>query len=148
MPLNLAVFGTDKANEIIKSNPQIRAWVIGGHSLGGAMASAYVYSNPGKVQGLVLWAAYPANNNNLSQSEIKVISMVGSQDGLATHVKITASHTLLPVDTTWIEIPGGNHAQMGWYGIQPGDGLATISREEQQARIVQETTNFLAQFAK
>jgi hypothetical protein len=34
------------------------------------------------------------------------------------------------------EIDGGNHEQMGWYPGQPNDPPATISREEQQARIV------------
>jgi len=43
-----------------------------------------------------------------------------------------------------VVIKGGNHAQFGWYGPQPGDGVATISREEQQAQIVEATVAFLA----
>jgi len=29
-------------------------------------------------------------------------------------------------------IEGGNHAQFGYYGPQKGDGVATVSRDEQQ----------------
>jgi hypothetical protein len=39
-------------------------------------------------------------------------------------------------DLVMDEIDGGNHEQMGWYTGQPNDPPATISREEQQARIV------------
>ena len=46
---------------------------------------------------------------------------------------------LLPADTRYVPIEGGNHAQMGWYGPQPGDGTATISREEQQQQVVAAT---------
>ena len=34
MPLNLAVFGANAANDVIKSYPEITSWAIGGHSLG------------------------------------------------------------------------------------------------------------------
>ena len=43
----------------------------------------------------------------------------------------------------WVEIGGGNHAQYGWYGEQLGDGLATISRPQQQEQIVAATAEFL-----
>lgn len=148
MPLNLAIFGVNLADEIIAANPQIQTWAIGGHSLGGAMACMYVYQHPGKVQGLVLWAAYPAENNDLSNSDIQVISIHGSQDGLATREKMDASIALLPAQTTWLEIAGGNHAQMGWYGLQPCDGIASISREEQQTQLVAGTGNFLSHLEK
>ena len=46
-------------------------------------------------------------------------------------------------------IEGGNHAQIGWYGPQPGDGTATISREEhQQAQVINETVQLLATMGK
>ena len=39
MPLNLAVFGSDRAASVIQAYPDIQQWVIGGHSLGGSMAA-------------------------------------------------------------------------------------------------------------
>lgn len=147
MPFNLAVFSPQKGLEVITANPQIRYWAIGGHSLGGAMAANFVHQQSGLVQGLVLWAAYPAENNSLRNATVKVISIYASEDGLATIDKIEASRTLLPPDTRWVQIAGGNHAQFGWYGNQPGDGEAVISREDQQLIVIAETTRFLEQIS-
>jgi predicted alpha/beta-hydrolase family hydrolase len=143
MPLNLAVFGANRAAAVIQAFPDIQHWVIGGHSLGGSMAALYADNHRDQINGLVLWASYPANNNNLSDSTIKVASIYGTQDGLATKDKIDTSRVLLPADTTWVPIEGGNHGQFGWYGDQPGDNPATISRQDQQAQIIQATLDLL-----
>jgi pimeloyl-ACP methyl ester carboxylesterase len=137
MPLNLAVFAPGKASQVITAHPEIQHWIIGGHSLGGAMAANFVKKNPSSVDGLFFWAAYPGSGDDLSQQAIKVVSVSASLDGLATPDKIDASRALLPADTGWIVIEGGNHAQFGWYGDQPGDNPAEISREEQQRIAVQ-----------
>lgn len=144
MPLSLAVLGANRADAVIDANPDISYWYIGGHSLGGAMAAAYVYNNPVSVEGLVLWAAYPAENNDLSQSGFPVLSLYADRDGLATPEKIQASIPLLPNDTVWVEIKGGNHAQFGSYGVQNGDFEAIISAEEQHQKILIATLSFLS----
>jgi len=143
MPLNLAVLAPDRALEVQKAFPNVRQWVIGGHSLGGAMAARFAYKHPETVQGLVLWAAYPPGSDNLSNSTIAAVSISGSCDGLATPEKIQASRTLLPAATRWVAIEGGNHAQFGWYGPQSGDRPATLSHTEQQAQIVAATLELL-----
>jgi Alpha/beta hydrolase family len=143
MPINLAVFDPSAAADVISRHSEIKIWAVGGHSLGGAMAASFTHSHPGAVRGLVLWASYPAGSDDLSQSDIKVISISGTLDGLSTPDKITTSHKLLPADTVWVPIVGGNHAQFGWYGLQAGDNQPVISREEQQAQIVQATVDFL-----
>lgn len=141
-PLNLMVFDIDAADAVISQFPQIKHWAVGGHSLGGAMAASYLYSNPGVADGLILWASYPAENNNLSASGLKALSIYGTLD-MAGMDKFDASRTLLPADTTWAVIEGGNHAQFGDYGFQPGDNVATISAAEQQAQIADTTVLFL-----
>jgi hypothetical protein len=103
------------------------------------MAANFAKNHPGAVQGLALWAAYPASSDDLSSSGLRVVSITGSLDGLATSEKIEASRQLLPADTTWAPIAGGNHAQFGWYGNQAGDNPASISRSDQQAQIVAAT---------
>jgi dienelactone hydrolase len=143
MPLNLAVFGANSASSVVETYPEIDNWVIGGHSLGGSMAALYAYNHTDQIDGVVLWASYPASSNNLTDTGIKVVSISGSQDGLATPDKIEASRSLLPANTTWVVIEGGNHAQFGWYGDQAGDNPATISREEQQAQVTQSTLDLL-----
>jgi hypothetical protein len=59
-----------------------------------------------------------------------------------------ASRALLPADTTWVVIEGGNHAQFGDYGFQPGDNAAVISAVDQQALIVEATIAFLSTLGK
>jgi pimeloyl-ACP methyl ester carboxylesterase len=145
MPLNLAVTDAGAAADVIAAYPAIKHWAVGGHSLGGSMAANFAHSHPDAISGLVLWASYPAGSDNLSASGLKVLSISGTLDGLSTPAKIAASHALLPADTVWVPIEGGDHAQFGWYGPQSGDNPATISREEQQAQIVQATAEFLTQ---
>jgi Alpha/beta hydrolase family len=48
---------------------------------------------------------------------------------------------------SWVAIEGGNHAQFGWYGPQSSDGIATISRQEQQKQIVVATMELLSRLA-
>ncbi len=143
MPLNLAVFDPGAAEKVIAAYPAIQHWAVGGHSLGGAMAANFTSQHPGRVQGLVLWAAYPASSDDLSTSGLRVVSIFGSLDGLATSEKIDASRLLLPVDTTWVSIAGGNHAQFGWYGNQAGDNAAVISRGDQQTQVLAATLGLL-----
>ncbi len=145
MPLSLAVFGINRAETVMAAHPEIQHWAIGGHSLGGAMAAAFVYNHPGEVQGLVLWAAYPAENNSLADRDIRVVSISGQLDGLATPAKIQASRPLLPADTTWVVIPGGIHSYFGDYGHQPGDGQTEIAALDQWSRTADATTALLRQ---
>jgi pimeloyl-ACP methyl ester carboxylesterase len=143
MPLNLAVLGADRASSVINYFSDIRSWVIAGHSLGGSMAALFAYHHPDLIKGLVLWASYPAGSNNLSGSAIEVTSIYASLDGLATQEKIDASRQLLPPDTIWVPIVGGNHSQFGWYGEQSGDNPAAISRERQQELVIAATLDLL-----
>jgi dienelactone hydrolase len=136
MPLNLAVFGINKAEQVIHAYPQVTHWVIGGHSLGGSMAAHYLVQHPDQIAGLVLLASYPGSKDDLTGYTGKVLSISGSLDGLATPAKINASKSLLPASAQYLVIQGGNHAYFGWYGDQPGDNAATITRKIEQLTIV------------
>ena len=143
MPLNLAFLAPDRANDVKQAFPAVARWAVGGHSLGGAMAARFVHRHPSAVQGLVLWAAYPAKSDDLSQRDLAVVSIYATRDGLATPEEVEASRSLLPPDARWVTIDGGNHAQFGWYGPQDGDNSATISREAQQQQMVHATVGLL-----
>lgn len=147
MPLNLAVLDSDRAAEVIAEFPEIRRWAVGGHSLGGAMAAAFVASDPAAVEGLVLWAAYPSSGDDLSTWEGRVTSVSATEDGLTTPDDIVRTTPLLPGGAEFVIVDGGNHAQFGWYGEQPGDGVATISREDQQSQTVAATLRLLRALA-
>jgi len=136
-PLNIAFFNANGADEVMAAYPHITNWVIGGHSLGGVVAASYVSRRP-SISGLVLWAAYPADDT-LMETKVKVLSIYGSNDRLTTPEDMLQSQDLLPPDTTFVEIRGGNHSQFGSYGLQPGDGKASITPEVQWAQIIDAT---------
>lgn len=148
MPFKLAFFDAGRATEVMQAFPAIKQWALGGHSLGGAMAAQFAYQHPDQVAGLALWAAYPAANNSLADRALRVVSIFGTRDGLATGAKIDASRPLLPADTQFVAIEGGNHAQFGWYGKQSGDNDATISRAEQQSQVIAATVGLLHDLEK
>ncbi len=133
MPLDLAVFGVNRADEVIAAYPDVDTWAIGGHSLGGAMAAEYPKKKPDAVDGVVFLASYPADSTDLSAIPAKVLSIYGTEDGVAGDV-FEGSLQRLPVGASLEVIEGGNHAQFGYYGPQKGDGTATVSREKQQRR--------------
>ncbi len=142
MPFGLAVIAPDAADGVIEAHPEIERWVIGGHSLGGAMAAQYAADHEA-IEGLALWAAYPPGDTDLSDSDLPVTSIFATEDGLATLDEIEDSRAQLPASTTFVEIAGGNHAGFGWYGPQDGDGRATITREEQQEQVVEATLELI-----
>jgi dienelactone hydrolase len=134
MPLNLAVLNANGADAVIADHPEIEHWVIGGHSLGGAMAGQYADQHPDAVDGVAFWASFP--NGDLSdQPELAALSVYGSLDGGAERFGSDATRATLPPDTTFTVVEGGNHEQMGDYTGQPNDPPATISRDEQQAQV-------------
>ncbi len=148
MPFNLAIFGINEANDVIAAHPEIKTWVIGGHSLGGAMAASYAKNHENVIKGIVFWAAYPGESDSLAGTKLRALSIYASRDGLATLQNIENAKKFLPKDTKFVEIKGGNHAQFGWYGNQPGDLEATITRIQQQKIVVDETVEFLEGFEK
>lgn len=148
MPLNLAVFGVSRADAVISSFPDIQHWAIGGHSLGGAMAARYAHDHPDSIDGLVLWAAYAETDFSLAGRDVAAASIYGTRDGLAVEEEIVKSQTTLPDDARFVAIEGGNHAQFGHYGSQAGDNPATISRDAQQATVIDVTISVLEQASR
>lgn len=129
MPFNLAVFDSNAADGIKENYPELEHWCIGGHSLGGAMASTYFKTNYGSFEALILLAAY--STEDLSKIDKKVISIYGSNDGVLNAKKYAQYKSNLPKNTNELIINGGCHSYFGDYGIQKGDGNPTITREEQ-----------------
>ena len=131
MPFNLAVFDINAADRVYEKFNDINNWYIGGHSLGGAMASSYISKNQDKLSGIVLMGAYPLENN-----DIPMINLYGSHDNILNKQKLELSKNK-------IEILGGNHGYFGNYTEQKGDGESTISRDEQQQKSVSYIIEFI-----
>ncbi|OPZ32298.1 MAG: Alpha/beta hydrolase family protein [Tenericutes bacterium ADurb.BinA155] len=134
MPFHLAVFQSDAAATIKAQNPTISSWYLCGHSLGGAMAASYLSDEQKNYTGLILLASY--STADLSQSALRTLTIYGSEDHVLNQSKYQNCKKNLPASNLEVKIAGGNHGQFGDYGIQQGDGTATISREEQQEETV------------
>ena len=141
MPFNLAVFGIGAADGARAAHPEVATWALAGHSLGGSMAAQYVSDHRDAIEGLAMWASYPATD--LSTAPVSVVSIYGTLDGGAARMSGPEARAQLPADTVFVSIEGGNHEQMGWYTGQPNDPPATISRADQQAQVAAATVTML-----
>lgn len=141
-PFGIGLIQAGHAEAPISVHPEIKSWAVGGHSLGGVAASSFADAHAPKVTGLLLLAAYPASK--LHRRDLRVLSLSGSADGLATPAKVNAAKAELPTRSRYVVIKGAVHADFGNYGVQPGDGTPSISRAAAQAQIVQSTRALLA----
>jgi len=129
MPFNLAVLDINAADGIREMYPQVERWYIGGHSLGGSMAASYLAKHVDAYDGLILLGSYATAD--LSTFDLDVLSVYGSEDKVMDLEKYNANKVNLPEDFAEILIDGGCHAYFGMYGAQDGDGVPTISNEDQ-----------------
>jgi hypothetical protein len=135
--LNLAFFDFRPLSDFTALAPEVKDWFVGGHSLGGVRACQLTEG----TDGLVLFGSYCATD--LSEADLAALSISGSEDGLSTPEKIDEAAHLLPADTVFVVIEGGNHAGFGAYGPQPGDGEATIPDADIRAQITDALAPFL-----
>ena len=142
-PFNLAILDASAAGSVVGDiGDDVDRWVIGGHSLGGAMAARYAESTRPELIGLLLYAAYPVNDMS-DRADLAVMSVSGTKDGLADTADIDESVAELPPVAQFVRIVGGIHSFFGDYGLQAGDGTPTISRGQAQEEIVAASLEFL-----
>lgn len=141
MPFNLAVFDMNAADGIQEQYPELDTWYLGGHSLGGSMAASYIAGHKENYEGLCLLASY--STEDLSDSGLEVFSIYGTQDKVLNMEKYEQYRQNLPQATIEQVIDGGCHAYFGSYGEQDGDGIATMTPEEQQSITVEAVTEVI-----
>ncbi|MBP3347962.1 MAG: alpha/beta hydrolase [Clostridia bacterium] len=129
MPFNLAVLDINAADGIQREYPEIDDWYIGGHSLGGSMAASYLADHREDYKGLILLGSY--STEDLSDTDLAVLSVYGSEDTVMNRKKYDENRSNLPSDYTEYVIDGGCHAYFGMYGAQNGDCTPTVTNEEQ-----------------
>lgn len=120
MPFHMAIFNPNAADDVFEKFPSVKNWYIGGHSMGGAMASGYASKHKTKVKGLILLGAY-------------VYGDYPPEDALTVYGTFNSNlEKNIDYEENIVIIEGGNHAQFGNYGKQKGDPDAAISGGEQQ----------------
>lgn len=145
MPLNMAIFGMNRADDVRAAFPDVQRWVIAGHSMGGAMAARYAHRHPDDLAGLLIWDSRPAASDTLVDLRYPVWHIHrATPDGRPTQ-KFAKYRNLFPATSTWVPLPGGNHMQFGSFvgGTYEEEWPATITPEAQQDLIVTGTLNAL-----
>jgi hypothetical protein len=149
-PLGIGFLAIGAFGGVQSAYPAVSRWIVGGHSLGGTVAcidaDAHDADPAHPVVGLLLYASYPATDMSASLTA-RVLSISGSDDGLATPAKIDAAKPLLPASTTYTVIDGAVHAFFGDYGPQPGDGRPTITHDDARRQISAASVSFAASSA-
>ncbi len=140
MPLNLAIINRHAFDDIYRLFPSELPWYLGGHSLG---AAASAYGADDRLEGLVLLAGYPPSSVDLSEATFRVLSITASHDEVLDKTTFESRKALLPSQTKYVHIDGGNHAYFGYYGEQRGDGEAEISREQQHNQFIASMLAFM-----
>ncbi len=142
-PADLAVTGINRADALIARYGAGKKVVIGGHSLGGAMAAQYAAAHAEKLSGLVLEAAYPPGKVNLRASGLPTLSLLAEHDGVARSEDVRGGLERLPASARLVVVPGAVHSFFGRYGPQKGDGLPTVPRHTAEAAISRDIAIFL-----
>lgn len=139
--LNLPILSRGLALELlptIKNGPIY----LSGHSMGGVVASLDAKKSE-QIKGLILLASYPSENTDLSHIDLSVLSITSEHDKVLNSKNYRQAQKLLPSDTTYLTISGGNHAGFGDYGKQKGDGHTTISSSEQISKVADAIDRFI-----
>lgn len=161
-PSNLAVLDIEAGIDVIKDYPEITRWVLAGHSLGGSMAAATIYSNPDVFEGLIFMDSYPADSNSLKDWNGVVLSLFSSIEKISDDDRMQQTLDLIP-PATWLtdesrvypsaesnysvihQINGGSHSYFGTYGPQDGDYTPTITREEFHTEVLDYMNEFFTE---
>jgi pimeloyl-ACP methyl ester carboxylesterase len=139
MPFRLAVLDTDAAKDIIEQY-SYEKWYIGGHSLGGVMAADFAAGHGGLFEGVILLAAYPVKE---IPSQLSELLLVGSLDQVINMDKVAEGRQYAPENYEEDVIEGGNHAQFGSYGRQKGDGIPSITPQQQRHETIDRIMDFV-----
>lgn len=147
MPFELAVFGIDRALDVIAENRDITNWAIIGHSVGGAMAAVVADRTPEAFTGVIIWDSYPPTFASLAD-HTKPVWLIhrATPDGAPPPAFARQRH-LFPRDSRWAAIPGGIHMQFGSFapGGYQEDWAPSISETEQHRAVVRLTLEALEQ---
>ncbi len=161
MPENLALLKTNAVDSLTSGYQNLFEeegdldWYLAGHSLGGVAAGVHIENTLvpasdaessaeddvpmlSEYKGLILCASYPTVD--LTGTNLRLLSIYGSNDKVLDHDKYEESKALWPKDSEEHIIKGGNHSYFGSYGIQNGDGDPDITNFAQ----ITQTANIIA----
>lgn len=149
MPLHMAIFAPNRAQDVRTAFPLVQNWVIAGHSMGGAMAAHYAHNHANDLAGLILWDSRPAEMDTLVALKYPVWHIHRATAAGRAPEKLERFRQFFPSSSTWVPIPGGIHMYFGSFtgGAYREEWTPYITREAHQNRAVQATLDALLQMA-
>lgn len=113
VPLNLPVLAADPIGAVIEAHPDRSTWIVGGHSMGGFEAAAYVATADVLPAGLLLWGSGPGRAE-LADAVVPTMLVAGGSDSVLPLDRALGEGSL-PPDATIAVIDGMVHGQFGRY---------------------------------
>lgn len=141
MPLHMAIFAPDRADDVMEAFPDIDDWYLAGHSMGGVAAVEYTAEHASLLRGLIMWASYP--DRDISQIKISTLSVYGTRDKMTTVEEVQSRKRMLPEQTEYIAIDA-DHWLFGHFARGAGSGEAQAERDRLQQELVDVTRDFIA----
>lgn len=143
-PQQLPALKPNAAERIVRQHPEIE-WTIGGHSMGGIFSGNYALNHPQAIKKMVFMASFPVEKTRLANPQQGKLFISGSHDTVIDRKlqNWMTDHLRNAPNVYFEEIPGGNHAQFGSYGIQQGDGQAIIAPAQQHQFVTDKLIRFI-----
>lgn len=141
VPFHLSAFGIEHGFEIMEDNPQIKKWILVGHSLGGVPVSRIAAKQPDKLLGVAFLATMASAD--LSGLDLSAIRITADNDKIMSSKMMDSYIGNLPQNSFNIELKGANHQGFAAYNsFMSRDGKATITWQKQNEQTVQLILDF------
>ena len=124
--------------------------VIGGHSLGGVQATAFLENNQSVIDGIVYFASYPSQGilgigaHDIDNYAGNLLSIAGTEDGDSTPAECREGYDTYQGTACkyWVLIDGLGHAGFGNYETG-GQVVGSIGRQDATATIRHYLVSFM-----
>ena len=137
---HMSVTGIRQGLDIIEGNPEVKSWILIGHSLGGVPVSRIASREPEGLEGVAFLASYLLTD--LSEIAISAIRINAENDQIMNKERLDAHVDYLPKHSVSSVLMGANHKGFGAYDSVSRDGVATMTWKEQQEETVGQILDF------
>lgn len=133
----------ERIQAVMAAYPTVSSWVLGAHTWGSYPAAGYANQYPQTITALVLWAPRLEPAFSLADSTLPTLAIYGTLDEENTGF-VEEVESLLPAQTEWAAIKGGNRVSFASFGPMAADVGASIGEAAQQSQAAQITVDWLA----
>lgn len=128
--MNVSGLSKADAERATRLYPTVESWFVGGHASGALTAAQAAYDNPSDFKGVALVGSHC--DTDLTAYGQKVLALFGSEDKIMNKSLYEQNKDNFPEEgfKEYI-LDGANHSNFGMYGVEEGDGEATLENYRQ-----------------